>query len=55
MAKHLDKFTKPFRDSHIPFLLAEVLTDGGGSMVDLICRFVNPPAAELTGHSAAEL
>ena len=55
MAKHLDKFTKPFRDSHIPFLLAEVLTDGGGSMVDLVCRFVNGPAAELTGHTAADL
>ena len=55
MAKHLDKFTKPFRESRIPFLLAEVLTDGGGSMVDLICRFINTSAVELTGYTAADL
>ena len=30
MAKLLDKFTAPFRDSRIPFLLAEVVTNGAG-------------------------
>lgn len=49
MAKHLDQFTKPFRDSRIPFLLAEVITDGEGKMVDVVCRFANPPAAALLG------
>ena len=28
MAKHLDKFTQPFRDSPIPFALAEILAGG---------------------------
>lgn len=28
MAKHLDKFTSPFQESRIPFLLAEPLTNG---------------------------
>ena len=41
MAKHLQKFTDPFRDSTIPFFLAEVLTDGAGRMVDLTLRFAN--------------
>ena len=39
MAKHLDKFTSAFRQSRIPFLLADVMTDGSGAMVDLSCRF----------------
>ena len=30
MAKHLDKFTSPFQESRIPFLLAELLTNGQG-------------------------
>ena len=47
MAKRLDKFSKPFRDSHIPFLLAEIITDGEGEMVDVVCRFINGPAAAL--------
>lgn len=47
MARHLDKFTKPFETSGIPFLLAEVITNGAGEMVDLFCRFLNPPAAAL--------
>ncbi len=55
MAKHLDKFSKPFQHSRIPFLLAEVVTNGSGEMVDLVCRAVNPPAASLLGQSAAEL
>lgn len=41
MAKHLQKFTAPFADSSIPYLLAEVLTDGSGRMVDLIFRYAN--------------
>ena len=55
MAKHLDKFTKPFRQSRIPFLLADVITDGSGTMVDLACRFINPSAAALLGTTAEEL
>ncbi len=55
MAKRLDKFSKPFRDSRIPFLLAEVLTDGEGEMVDVVCRFVNAPAAALLGMPAEDL
>lgn len=47
MAKHLDKFTRPFQNSAIPFVLAEVLTNGQGQMVDLVCRFLNPAAASL--------
>lgn len=55
MAKRLDKFTKPFRDSQIPFLLAEVITDGEGEMVDIVCRFINGPAAALLGMPAEDL
>ena len=47
MAKHLDKFTRPFQDSSIPFALAEVLTNGSGEMVDLVCRFLNSAAGDL--------
>ncbi len=55
MARHLDKFTKPFRDSRIPFLLLEVLTDGRGAMVDLLCRFANGAAAALLDLTAEAL
>ena len=55
MAKHLDKFTQPFRDSPIPFALAEILTNGSGEMVDLVCRFLNPAAAALLGLSPEEV
>lgn len=55
MAKHLDKFTKSFQGSRIPFLLAEVVTNGSGEMVDLICRFANNAAGTLLGVPAAEL
>ena len=55
MAKHLEKFTKPFQGSRIPFLLAEVITNGSGEMVDLICRFANDAAAALLGIPASEL
>ena len=55
MAKHLDKFTRPFRDSSIPFALAEVLTNGSGEMVDLVCRLLNPAAAALLGLSPEEV
>lgn len=47
MASRFDKFTKAYRESRIPFALLEVVTDGGGEMVDLQCRFVNAPAAAL--------
>ena len=47
MAKCLDKFSKPFRDSRIPFMLAEVITNGEGEMVDLVCQFTNGAAAAL--------
>lgn len=49
MAKHLDRFIGAFADSRIPFFLAEVLTNGGGDMMDLIFRFVNRPGAALLG------
>lgn len=55
MAKHLDKFTGAFQESRIPFLLADVITDGSGAMVDLTCRFLNPPAAALLGTTVKEL
>ncbi|WP_273482522.1 PAS domain-containing protein [Dysosmobacter welbionis] len=55
MAKHLDKFTQPFRDSPIPFALAEILTNGSGEMVDLVCRFLNPAAAALLGLSPEDV
>ena len=47
MSKRLDKFTRSFQHSQIPFVLAEVLTDGTGKMVDLVCRFANAPATAL--------
>ena len=55
MAKLLDKFTAPFRDSRIPFLLAEVVTNGAGEMVDVVCRFSNDAAASLLNLPAEEL
>lgn len=55
MAKHLDKFTRAFQQSRIPFLLAEVITDGHGDMVDLICRFANSAAGALLETPAEEL
>ena len=55
MAKLLDKFTKPFQDSRIPFLLAEVITNGAGDMVDVVCRFSNEAAASLLNIPAEEL
>jgi len=36
VAKRLNKFTDAFQNSRIPFLLAEVITDGQGAMVDLV-------------------
>ena len=54
MAKHLDKFTRPFQNSAIPFALAEVLTNGRGEMVDVVCRFLNPAAGELLQIPAQE-
>ena len=47
MAKRLDRFTQPFVQSRIPFLLTEVLTDGHGKMTDLVCRFANSAAGTL--------
>ena len=47
VAKHLEKFTKPFQGSRIPFALAEVVTNGSGDMVDLVCRFANDAAGTL--------
>lgn len=55
MAKHLDKFTRSFRQSRIPFLLAEVITDGHGDMVDLVCRFANSAAGALLEIPVEEL
>lgn len=55
MAKHLDKFTRAFRQSRIPFLLAEIVTDGHGDMVDLVCRFANSAAGALLEAPASEL
>ena len=55
MAKLLDKFTAPFRDSRIPFLLAEVVTNGAGEMVDVVCRFSNDAAASMLNLPVEEL
>jgi len=55
VAKHLDKFTAPFRHSAIPFLLTEVVTNGEGLMTDLLFRFANEAAANLLHLSAEEL
>lgn len=55
MAKHLDKFFRAFRQSRIPFLLVEVITDGHGDMVDLACRFANSAAGALLETPAEEL
>ena len=55
MAKLLDKFTKPFADSRIPFLLAEVITNGAGEMVDVVCRFSNEAAASALNLPVEEL
>ncbi|MFR3922487.1 MAG: hypothetical protein ACLTYN_11555 [Dysosmobacter welbionis] len=48
MAKHLDKFTQPFRDSPIPFALAEILTNGSGRWW-IWCAAFDPAAAALRG------
>ena len=55
MARLLDKFTKPFQDSRIPFLLAEVVTNGAGEMVDVVCRFSNDAAAAALNLPVEEL
>lgn len=55
MAKLLDKFAAPFRDSRIPFLLAEVITNGAGEMVDAVCRFSNDAAASVLNLPVEEL
>ena len=55
VARHLDKFTDPFRHSAIPFLLAEVITNGEGHMTDLLFRFANEAAANLMHLSTEEL
>jgi len=55
VAKHLRKFTTAFQQSRIPFLLAEVITDGQGNMVDLVCRFANRAAASLLQLPAEDL
>ena len=52
MARRLDGFTRAFSDSKIPFLLAEVITDGQGEMVDLTCRYLNGAAAALVNLPA---
>ena len=55
MARLLSKFTKPFQDSRIPFLLAEVITNGAGEMVDVVCRFANDAAAAVLNLPVEEL
>ena len=55
MARRLDRFTQPFVQSRIPFLLTEVLTDGRGEMTDLVCRFANAAAGTLLGLPPEEL
>lgn len=55
VAKRLSKFTNAFQQSRIPFLLAEVITNGQGTMVDLICRFANKAAAALLQLPVEEL
>lgn len=55
MASRYEKFTNPYAHSQIPFLLAEVLTDGSGKMVDLVCRDANAAAASLLSTTPADL
>lgn len=55
MAKRLDKFTKAFQTSRTAFLLLDVLTDGSGEMVDLVCRFANAPAAAALDTGVTDL
>jgi len=55
VAKRVDRFTKPFRDSRIPFLLGEIITDGQGEMVDIICRFANAAGAAALGLPLEDL
>lgn len=55
MAKRLRKFIDPFRESRIPYFLAEVLTDGDGEMVDILCRYANGAAGEALDISVQEL
>ena len=49
MAKHLDKFNKPFENSSLPYLLLEVLTDGEGQLSDLKFLYLNEAAGKLWG------
>ncbi|MDD3347767.1 PAS domain-containing protein [Oscillibacter sp.] len=55
MAKRWDQFTASFCQSSIPFLVAEVVADGRGEMVDLICRFANDAAAALLNFSSGDM
>lgn len=55
MTRHYDRFTQPFAGSPIPFLLAEVITNGAGSMVDAVCRWVNDAGASLLDAAGKEL
>lgn len=55
LARQLEQFTNPFETSDIAFLLAELVTNGGGEMVDLTCRFLNGPAAATLGTSVDTL
>ena len=55
MAKRLRQFIDPFRESRIPYLLAEVLTRGDGEMTDLLCRYANGAAGEALDVDAGEI
>lgn len=55
MAKRFAKFTAAYEGSPIPFLLAEVITNGSGEMVELACRYANEAAAALLGVTPGEL
>lgn len=55
MASRFDRFTKPYLDSRVPFALLEPVTDGGGSTVGVLCRFVNEAGAEALGAAPEAL
>jgi PAS domain-containing protein/CheY-like chemotaxis protein len=47
MARRFEQYTKFYESSRIPFLAVEIVTNGKGDMVDLVCRFANDAAARL--------
>ena len=55
MDEMLKVWKATFDRSPLPFGVAEVLLDEGGRPYDAVYRYLNPPMAAITGHTAAEL